>query len=223
MPWGAAAIAGAAIVGGVVQSNAASDAADAQVDASFLQVQEAEDARNQLVEILDPFVNIGVDAGEQIQNLLADPTQDLERINPVVSFLRDQGFEAIQESAAAGGRLGAGGTLQDLTQFNTELASTVVPQLQNQRFNQLFNLLTVGESAAARTGTGLLQSSETVGNLLGNVGNIRAQESFNQSNAITGGISNAAAAFGAFNQPSTTTTQPSDPAAFQAGQNVFDL
>lgn len=100
--------------------------------------------------------------------------QLLQQINPLVSFLRQEGFEDIQESAAARGRLGAGGTLQDLTRFNTQLTSTIVPQLQNQRFNQLFNVLGLGQSSAVGQGQAALQTAGNIGNLQTGIGQARA-------------------------------------------------
>ena len=144
-----------------------------------------------------------------------DRLQGLEEINPVVSFLRDQGFEQIQESAAAQGRLGAGGTLKDLTQFNTDLTSTIVPQLQNQRFNQLFNVAGLGANVAAGQGTAGLQTATNVSNLLGNVGAAEAAGVAGQTQAITGGLQNIAGAVGAF--PNLFGGQPPPPVVPRAG------
>lgn len=133
-----------------------------------------------------PFADIGLSAGSPLQRLLGIAPQQrgggigpakpdsiqpqgiplLDEINPLVDFLRNQGFEQIQESAAAGGRLGAGGTLKDLTEFNTQLASTVVPQLQQQRYNQLFNLLGLGANVATGQGTAGMQTAGNIGNLM---------------------------------------------------------
>lgn len=54
----------------------------------------------------------------------------------ITDFLRTEGFEDIQSSAAARGRLSSGETLKDLNRFNIGLASTVLPQLQAQQFGQ---------------------------------------------------------------------------------------
>jgi hypothetical protein len=118
------------------------------------------------------------------QTFAPDPSQSgfattLEEVNPLVGFLRDQGFEQILESAAAGSRLGSG---------NTNLASTVVPQLQNQRFNQLFNVAGLGANVAAQQGTSALGTATNIGNLLGNIGEAQASGIINRSNAITGGL-----------------------------------
>ena len=154
------------------------------------------------------------------QSVTPGGLQQLDEINPLVSFLRDQGFESIQETAAAQGRLGAGGTLKDLTQFNTDLTSTIVPQLQNQRFNQLFNTASLGSNAAAGVSTNQLNTASNIGNLLGAQGQAQAGGIIGGANAITGGIQNIAGAAGAFpgvfggsSLPPPTTTTINDSAA----------
>lgn len=269
---GAAIVGGGAILGGAIQANAAGSAADAAGDAADSAIAEQRAARLAFDERVNPFVNFGTDAANElsrflgisggdaqtqvfrdarnkqnqqlkklraerkeriagghgtvnvdkriaktqlrqeraIENLreqqaistapsqLQDPTQQLAEINPVLSFLRDQGFEAIQESAAAGGRLGAGGTLKDLTQFNTDLTSTIVPQIQNQRFNQLFSAAGLGANAAAGAGSAALSTAANIGNLQTGAGQAQAGGIIGQSNAFTGGIQNALGAFGQF-------------------------
>jgi len=216
----ATAVVGAAVVSGVVQSNAAADQAKATRRASGAAIKAGEEADLRAQEIRQPFVDIGLSAGNQLQTLIDDPSASLEEINPVVDFLRNQGFEQIQESAAAGGRLGAGGTLKDLTQFNTDLASTVAPQLQNQRFNQLFNVLGLGANAASGQATGTQNTAVNTQNLLSNIGRAEGAEAIQRSNAITGVLDTGVKAIGAFggsggggfNQP-----------AYNAGSNVWSL
>ena len=111
--------------------------------------------------------------------------------------MRNQGFEDIQESAAAQGRLGAGGTLKDLTEFNTNLSATIVPQLQQQRFNQLFNLLGLGANVTTGQGTAGLQTAGNIGNLQQQGAAARNAGNIGATNAITGGIGNLAGIFGA--------------------------
>jgi hypothetical protein len=67
----------------------------------------------------------------------AQGTQGLEQINPVLSSLRDQGFTDIMNKAASRGKAYSGGTLEDLTRFNSDLSAQLVPQLQQQQFNNL--------------------------------------------------------------------------------------
>lgn len=198
MSWVATAVVGSAVIGGAVQSRAAKKATAAQERGAKAGIEEQRLARESFEERTEPFRQIGVQAGEQLQGFIADPSQQLAEINPIVDFLRQQGFEQIQESAAAQGRLGAGGTLQDLTRFDVGLTSTVIPQLQNQRFNQLFNTAQLGANVAAGQGGAALQTGANISNLLGNVGQAQAQGAIGQSQAITGGLSSIAGAVGAF-------------------------
>jgi hypothetical protein len=192
------AILGSAIIGGVVAAKGAGDAADAQEEAARLGISEQEAARLAFEERTEPFREAGLVGAEQLTSFLQDPTQQLEQINPIVSFLRDQGFEQIQESAAARQRLGSGGTLKDLTRFNLDLSATVAPQLQNQRFNQLFNVAGLGANVAAGQGTAGLQTASNIGNLLGASGQATAGGIQGTTGAILGGIQNVAGAAGAF-------------------------
>lgn len=132
----------------------------------------------------------------------------LREVNPLVSFLREEGFEDIQESAAAQGRLRSGGTLEDLSRFNVNLASTVAPQLQNQRFNQLFNLLNLGSGAATGQGTAALQTASNIGNLLQTQGAAQAQGAIQQGNIASQTVSDLAGVLGRFGTSGQQTQQP---------------
>ena len=175
---------------GANQISAEKKAAAANQRAADAGIAEQRDARLSFDKKTQPFVDIGLDAGGKLQNLLNNPMAGLDEINPLVNFLRDQGFEQIQESAAAKGRLGAGDTVKDLTRFNTDLASTVVPQLQNQRFNQLFNVLGSGQNAAVGQGQAALNTGTNVSNLLGNKGAAEAAGITGAANAKAGATNN---------------------------------
>lgn len=203
MSWVATAVVGSAVVGGVVATQSADKQASSVEKANKRSIAAGEAADLRAQEIRQPFADVGLEAAEDIRALRADPMAGLEEINPVVDFLRKEGFEDIQESAAAGGRLGAGGTLKDLTQFNTDLTATIVPQLQNQKFNQLFNLLGLGSNAAAGQATGTQSTAVNTQNLLQSSGIAQGNAAVNRSNAITDTLSQIPKAIGAFNQPAT--------------------
>lgn len=211
----ATAIVGTAIVSGVVQSNAADDAAKATRRASGAAIKSQEAAQAESRELAQPFIDIGLGAGDQLQKLMGDPLAGIEEINPVVSFLRDQGFQDIQESAAAKGRLGAGGTLQDLTEFNTNIAATVAPGLQQQKFNQLFNVLGLGQNAAAGQGTQALATGANVGNLQMASGQAQGNAAINRANAITNTLDQATGAFSATGGFKASTPPPATTALSQ--------
>lgn len=183
-------------LGAISQHNAAGDQADAIASGNDAAIAEQRAAREAFFERTQPFVDFGLGAGQSLMDLLNNSEAGLDQINPVVDILRNQGFEQIQESAAAQGRLGAGGTLKDLTQFNTDLTTTVIPQLQNQRFNQLFNVLGLGANAASGQGTAALNTSSNISNLLSDTGKARGNKAVNQSNAFTNALSTGAQFFG---------------------------
>ena len=178
------------ILGGQQKRKAAKSAAKSRQRAAEAGIAEQREAREFFKERTDPFRDVGLVGAEQLTSFLEDPTQQLAEINPIVDILREQGFTDIQETAAAQGRLGAGGTLQDLTQFNTDLAATIVPQLQNQRFNQLFNVAGLGANVSSGQGTATLNTAGNIANLLGNRGEAKAGGAIGKANAITETISN---------------------------------
>lgn len=175
-----------------------------QIDREGLQSQ-----RSELQSQLDTLMQAQPQQAVPQENYF---NQELEQINPLVSFLRDEGFEDIQESAAAGGRLRSGGALEDLTRFNTQIAATVAPQLQQQRFNQLFNVLGLGANAASGQASQQLQTASNIGNLLGASGAAQAQGILGANQAVQGTIGGLSGLYGAqqaglFNQPPSFSQQ----------------
>lgn len=198
-------VAGAIVVGGIAQGIGASRAGRSQEAAGDKSIAEQREAREQFFARTQPFVDFGLEARDELRNLLFDPTAGLDEINPIVDILRNQGFEAIQESAAAGGRLGAGGTLKDLTQFNTDLTTTVIPQLQNQRFNQLFSVLGLGQNAAVGQGSAALSTANQISNFQQGIGRAGANTAINQTNAFTNTLGNFSQFAGQFGNQNTLT------------------
>ncbi len=104
---------------------------------------------------------------------LAGPESDLERT---------RGFEDIQRSAAAGGKLRSGGTLESLTRFNNDLNA----RNRGQRFNELFNLATLGSNAAGGQATSTLNTAQNNSNLITGIGNAQAAGVIGSANTIRG-------------------------------------
>lgn len=175
------------VASGALQSSAARDATRAGVRGQEAGIAEQRAARQEFRDLSQPFLDFGQSGIDPLMQLLGlgggDPLSQLDEINPLVSFLRDQGFEDIQESAA--GRGFTGGTLNELAEFNTQLASTVVPGLQQQRFNQLFNIVGLGANTAAGVGTAGLQTASNIGTGFQNIGNIQGQGAINQGNVFS--------------------------------------
>ena len=88
---------------------------------------------------------------------------------PETDFERTQGFEDIQQSAAASGKLNAGGTLGALTEFS----AGVNERFRGNRFNELLSLANLGQASAAgqanitvRTGENISSTEIGKGNAL---------------------------------------------------------
>ena len=190
--------AAASIGSALISSRSQKKATEAGVEGQELGIAEQTAAREEFRELSQPFLTAGQAGIDPLLELLGlsggDPLTGLDEINPLVSFLRDQGFEQIQESAA--GRGFTGGTLNELAEFNTQLGATIVPGLQQQRFNQLFNLVNLGQNTAAGVGQAGLQTATNIGNAFGNIGSIQGQGALNQGNIATSGISDLAGLFG---------------------------
>lgn len=198
-------VGGLSLFQGSSQRRAADRATDAQVQGQQAAIAEQQAAREEFRRLSEPFLQAGQAGINPLLELLGigqggGQPQGLAEINPLVDFLRNQGFEQIQESAA--GRGFTGGTLNELTQFNTDLASTIVPQLQQQKFNQLFNLVGLGANTATGVGTAGMQSAMNIGNAFGNIGAAQAQGAINRSNAFGNTLSDLAFIGGRAFQPS---------------------
>lgn len=198
----AAAIIGSAVVGGVVSSNAAGKAADAQRDAS----KTASDTELKMFEQnradMQPWREAGVGALDQLKagtgtggDFMRDFTLSDFTRDPGYRFRIDEGLRGIESGAAARGGLLNGGTLKALTQYGQGFASNEFGNAYNRfnadrdrRFNRLSSLAGTGQTATrdvAQMGT------QVAGNVAGNqigAGNARASSYVAQGNAINGGI-----------------------------------
>ena len=112
-------------------------AAKRQSESADRAIAEQRRAGDEATARLDPFTSIGRD--------ILNPLFDFVIQGPETNFERTAGFEDIQQSAAAGGKLKSGGTLGALTEFN----AGVNERFRGNRFNELFRLANLGQSSAA--------------------------------------------------------------------------
>jgi hypothetical protein len=172
----AVAIGGSALLGAASSRRAGNQQANAANQAT--DVQERADLRAR--EDLQPFR----DLGGGIANTLLDFT----KTGPETALERTEGFTQIENSAAAGGKLRSGGTLRGLTEFNSMLNS----RNRAQRFNELFNLATLGSNAASRQATNTIGSAMVQGDLITGAGNAKAAGTVGVANAGVNALSNFA-------------------------------
>jgi hypothetical protein len=126
-------------------------------------------------------------------NLTFQPTQAQLEATPGYQFIRDQGLESVQNSAAARGLGTSGAALKGAASYATGLASTTLGQ-QQQIFQQnLANVLNPleyvanqGENAAATTGQQGTTAAANQGAAIIGGGNAQAAGTVGAANALGG-------------------------------------
>lgn len=163
---------GASVVGGALSSRAqrksANAAANAQIEASEMGVEEQRRQFDAVQKILKPYADAGLSGLTGQQNLLgingtAAQQAAIGNINnsaEMQTYLQ-QGENAILQNASATGGLRGGNTQAALAQFRPHLLN----QLINQRYQNLAGLTSLGQNAAAGTGNAGMQTASNISNL----------------------------------------------------------
>lgn len=201
---------GSSLIGGIMgsdsQSDAASTAAAAQVQAAKLGIDEQKRQFDAIQKLLEPYVNAGtasIGAQKSLIGLNGDTTQQsaISGISegPEMAALIKQGENGILQNASATGGLRGGNIQGALAQFRPQMLA----QLIQQRFQNLGGLTTIGQNAAAGTGNAGMQSANSISNLLQQQGAAQAGAALAQGKAdanlwsgVTGAIGQVAGAGG---------------------------
>jgi hypothetical protein len=166
MPWGPAIAGVASVAGSVLQSNAASSAAD---KANATQRDALAQARADVA----PWVTTGGTANTATGNAAGlngqegyDAAMAGFHTSPGYQFALDQGLQAIEHGQAAQGMLRSGDTLKAEIKYGTGLADKEFTDY----YNRLFDLSKLGEGAASgsaaasqATGTSMAQTDLSLG------------------------------------------------------------
>lgn len=189
----AAAIIGASVIGAGASIISGGKAAKATVTAAG----QAADVQLQLFEqakaLAQPFVDVGVDALGLLSDIfVGGDISQLENL-PGFAFALEQGEQAIGRQQAAKGGFLSGAAVKEAVRFAEGLATTTV----GQEFNRLFNISALGQSAAAFTGAGAIQTGQGVAQTILTGGEARANQFINIGSSINQGLNNIL--FGALN------------------------
>ena len=187
----ATAIIGGAIIGGLVTSAASRQAASTQADAannaSATQMSATQQQLAQQQAMYDanvarqqPWVTSGQNANARLSAMMAPggeltknfSASDLQgNLAPSYQFMLNQGNQGLAASAAARGGLMTGQGAKDIAQYNQDYASTGYQQAynnfvnnQNNQYNRLSGLSSMGENAAAGVGNQGTQVSSNMAN-----------------------------------------------------------
>ena len=173
MSWMAAAILGSSVIGGVVQSNAASSAAGAQTEAAEAGIAEQRRQFDLIQGLLEPYVGAGESALLQQMALggMSGPEAQQAAIAAIeggqeFETLTRSGEEAILQNASATGGLRGGNVQGALAQFRPQVLSSLI----NQQYGRLGGLTTLGQNAAVGTGNAGMQTGANIAELYGQQG-----------------------------------------------------
>jgi hypothetical protein len=207
MVWNLLIPAGAALLGGAMQSRAAGKAADTAAAAA----DRASDVQREMfernVELNAPFREAGINALNKLvplteyQNFGMDQFQQ----DPGYAFRMSEGMKGLERSAAARGGLLSGSTLKGIQRFGQDLASQEFQNAFNRygiererRLAPLQSLAGVGQTTSQQLGAAGTQFANTIGNIgmnqanvQGNAGMARASaygDTLNQLSRLYGGM-----------------------------------
>lgn len=187
MTWAAVAVAGAAVVGGVISSSMQADAAES---AANKQYQSTQDAQNLMREMYaknapywTPYTKLGETGVSKISSMMPYLTEQYPTYKPATmadikammpaeyEFMRDQGIGAVRQSMNVGG--GGSNITRGATKFAEDYATQAYQTALNnymQQQNQGFNQTQTQRSNIYNTLQGIAQMGETGAAGISNLG-----------------------------------------------------
>lgn len=156
------------------QAEAAQSQAEATKDATAIIVEEQRLAREQARSDLQPFVKFGQgfmgtakDAIMSSQDLFNDPMSIMQ--NPMFAAIMEDTQRSVMQNAAAGGRLGTGGTAEALQNSALRTGFDILnaersAMLNNARF--MSDVVGMGQNAAAGQGVTSMQAGGNIANAI---------------------------------------------------------
>jgi hypothetical protein len=246
--------AGTSLLGGILGSNAASNASAEQIAAEQKAQQELQQQEQTALGNYSPYLNAGSAATGTLSQMLATPGQGLltpwtqqftaptaaqAAATPGYQFQLQQGENAIQNSAAAGGGLLSGNTLAAMNNyaqgtaagnyqntFNNALtqyqnAYQTFLNNQNNTYSRLMGVSNQGLNAAGGAAQTSAQFGGDIASLYGQEGAAKAGGTLGSANAWSGALNNIgslASLYGLTNNPGGGSASPSSElTAAQAG------
>lgn len=173
------------LTGANQQAKEVGRAADAQVQAAQLGVDESRRQFDALRALLQPFVTSGtgaISAQGDLAGLNGPEAQERAiaaiQSGPQFGALQQQGENSILANASATGGLRGGNVQGALAQFSPRLLS----QLIDQQYGRLGGLSSMGQNAAAGVGNAGMQTGTQIAQLLQQQGSAQAGGILGQAN-----------------------------------------
>lgn len=202
--------AGGALLGGVVASRGASQAASTQAESANRAAALQKEMFDQQMAGQEPYRQAGLTGQNRLLELLGlggdtgaagygkygrDFSMADYQADPGYAFRLGEGQKALERSAAARGGLISGGALKAATRYGQDMGSqeyqNAFNRYQTSRANQLQplgNLMASGQSAAANQGSAAGQYGTNAGNAYMAAGNAIGAGQLGAANTLAGGI-----------------------------------
>lgn len=182
MSWGLVASAGLSVAGGLIGSNSASKASNAQVQAAQLGIESQEKMFNQSLALQAPYRNAGYQAINGLQGL-TDPTQRAQMLSGYYNsdeygMMENQAQQSTLRSAAATGNLRGGAGAAAIGAIAPQLGM----QFLNNQQNQYTGLANMGMGAASQGANAANNLGLGMANGYNQIGDAQAQKYLTQGN-----------------------------------------
>lgn len=199
MSWVATSVIGGAVIGGLLSSNAAQNAASTEANAANNATAAQQSQFNQTQANEAPWIQSGTQA-------LGTLNADLPALNtpfsmanfqqdPGYNFRLQQGQQAIMQSSAARGGLLGGDTLKALTNYNQDAASAQYQQAYNNyntnnsnTFNRLASVAGLGQTSVGQTAAAGATAAGNIGNNIMSGANATAAGDISSANSINSAL-----------------------------------
>jgi hypothetical protein len=202
--------AGGALLGGVIASSGAKQAASTQADAADRAAALQKEMFDKQMAGQEPYRQAGLTGQNRLMELLGlggdtsaagygkygrDFSMADYQADPGYAFRLSEGQKALERSAAARGGLISGGALKAATRYGQDMGSqeyqNAFNRYQTSRTNQLQplgNLMASGQSAASNQGSAAGQYGANAGNAYMAAGNAIGAGQLGAANTLAGGI-----------------------------------
>lgn len=167
------------------EEDAAKEAAREQEKAGLEAMAIQERVSERIRQDLSPFREAGAEGLPLLSGAINDPSSRVLN-NPFFQTMAADQEQRLLASSAARGKVGSGGTGDDL-QRNLLLLGN---QFAQQDITNLQNLSTIGSNAAAQTGSFMQQGATAQGGILGNIANANAAGTIGAANARSDATNN---------------------------------
>lgn len=192
-------LAGTAVVGGLLNNNAARSAASQQADATAAAQAQNQAQSDQSRADFAPYREVGVQSLKQLQTEINTPTTAADvTSDPGYQFGLSQGQLGLdRKTAASGGRV-SGAALKSASEYATNYATSgynAAYQRRQDRLNRLAALANIGQTSTGASAAAGADATRANSNLTSAQGNANAASTVAQGN-IWGGTINQLGAVG---------------------------